>query len=248
MTSTPNQDPTESSLWGRATDWSLVERAAGRDGEGSRNEAWWELVQRYRHPIEVCLRARLPAHLVTDGVPGFFGYLFEHRLLAKADRERGRFRCYVQGVMRRWTYHFLRRERAPAQVDFDQGDEGRLADDPALDAEEDRAWASRVLARALAKLRDTRPHDTELLADAYGLAERPTVGRVQLAEQLDVRVGTLNVRLHEARRRLRACIEDELRDLCRERSSWDAEKKWMIGCLLRSHPTLTEDDVGTTDA
>lgn len=244
MSSEQRADRAPSTLWGTATDWSLVERAGGREGPDALNEAWWTLVERYREPIEIGLRKRLPPRLVEDGVRSFFTYLFEHQLLSRARRDKGRFRCFVQGVLRRWAYHYLRSERPPAARDLDAIELGREDDASAIASLEDQAWADSILTRAIEKLGSSRPQDTDLLLQAYGLGEISPVARRDLAARLALRVGALNVRIHHARRRLKDCIEEELRVLCRDTSSWEDEKRWMVGCLMQAHPSWATDEGG----
>jgi DNA-directed RNA polymerase specialized sigma24 family protein len=230
-------------LWGPATNWSLIERARGRDGIDARVEAWRALVDRYTHPISVGLRRRLPSHLVEDGASTFLSYLFEKGLLERLDPERGRFRAFVQGVMRRWVKSYLRYEHRGQGVPLE--DVGPVVvgggRDPELERHEEDDWASQVLRHGLERLEQTTPDDARLLRAAYGLPPDESQVRDGLARAEGLTVNALNIRLHRARGRLRAAIDEELRALCSTEEAWEEERQLLIGRLLEAHPRLLDD-------
>jgi len=242
---TSDRDPYRASasggLWGPATSWSLIERARGRDGSDARVEAWRTLVDRYTHPITVGLRRRLPPHLVEDGASTFLSYLFEKGLLERLDPERGRFRAFVQGIMRRWVKSYLRYEHRGRGVPIERADPADVAEEVDLERREEDDWASQVLRHGLARLQGYAPADADLLRAAYGLPPAEPQSREVLASERNVTVNALNIRLHRARIGLREAIDAELRDLCSTEDAWQDERRQLVGRLLRAHPRLLED-------
>src|SRR5262245_58513437 len=118
----------------RTTAWTLIRSAAGRQPNANVQDAWRALIERYRIPIAATLRRRLGASNDEEAVDDFFAYLFENALLARVDPSQGRFRCYIQGVARRFAHAHRRGKRMGAN---ELPDEVPAAKNAALD--EDRA-------------------------------------------------------------------------------------------------------------
>lgn len=239
----PQRVTASGDLWGPATNWSLIERARGRDGSDARAQAWHALVDRYTHPITVGLRRRLPAHLVEDGAATFLSYLFEKGLLERLDPERGRFRAFVQGIMRRWVKSYLRYEHRGRGVPLEGAGPVAAAggQEPELERREEDDWASQVLRHGLERLEQGAADDTRLLRAAYGLPPDESQVREALASSEGLTVNALNIRLHRARGRLRDAIDAELRDLCSTEDAWQEERRVLVGRLLEAHPRLMDE-------
>lgn len=239
----PHRRTASGDLWGTATNWSLIERAQGRDGLDARLQAWRVLVDRYTYPITVGLRRRLPTHLVDDGASTFLSYLFEKGLLERLDPERGRFRAFVQGIMHRWVKSYLRYEYRGRSVPLE--DVGSVAvapgEDLELERQEEDDWASQVLRHGLDRLERVTADDVRLLRAAYGLPPDERQAREALAQAEGLTVNALNVRLHRARGRLRGAIDEELRDLCSTDKAWEDERRVLVGRLLKAHPRLMDE-------
>jgi hypothetical protein len=94
-------DSDSDTIWA-LTSWGLVARAA--EGGKEADTAWATLMERYREPVQRAGRRILRGHPATGQIlEEFAGYVFEHGLVGRTDPERGHFRCYIQGVVRRFV-------------------------------------------------------------------------------------------------------------------------------------------------
>jgi RNA polymerase sigma factor (sigma-70 family) len=147
------------------TVWSTLLGAAGPPTP-DREAALNELAQLYWRPVYKFIRTAGGASIedAKDLTQEFFGFLLEGGVLAKYDREKGRFRAYLKAVLR----NFLSVERRDASrqkrgggrsiVSLDvEGLETAdfLAEQQRSTPEEifDRQWAAEIIAESLAELR-----------------------------------------------------------------------------------------------
>ena len=80
-----------------ATQWSVIVAASETktDPESSR-AALEQLCHTYWPPLYTYVRARgYPRHDAQDLTQGFFAYLIEHKIYARTDREKGKFRSFL---------------------------------------------------------------------------------------------------------------------------------------------------------
>ena len=233
--------PPPSDPWGPPTRWSLVARAAGASGP-EREQAWRELLERYRDPVERALRRRLAGHPdIEDRVLEFFAHLYQYRVLERVDPERGRFRQYVQGVLRNYVHEVRRRDQAGRrEVPLP---DSTLADAQAagpedVEHEELHLWAAAVLHNALESLRRDRPETASLLVEAYGLEGTAPVPREEQARQRGLEIGTLYVALNRARKELGRRILRELREQVSDAGELADEARLIQECLFEAFPGL----------
>jgi RNA polymerase sigma-70 factor (ECF subfamily) len=223
------------------TRWSLI--AAAQDGAApAARQALADLCAAYWFPVYAYVRRRgHDHHAAQDLTQAFFARLLEKNDLAAADRTRGRFRAFLLAACQ----HFLANchdhdtakkrggGRLPVSLDFGDA-EARYAHEPAhADTPErlfDRRWALELLDRALAELR-TEYEESGRAKLFAALKECLTggaeVGYAELAGQLGMTEGAVEVAVHRLRQRyrdrLRAAIaetvrapedvDDEVRDL-----------------------------------
>src|SRR6516162_8335556 len=108
----PHSDPESEALASRAptfvtTHWSLV-LGAGDNSTPAAAEALEKLCRAYWYPLYAF--ARRIGHAPPDAqdlTQGFFAYLIEHRLVARANPQAGRFRSFLLGSFK----HFIAHER-----------------------------------------------------------------------------------------------------------------------------------------
>lgn len=221
--------------------WSQVFAARGRDSARS-SQALESLCRLYWYPIYSFLRRlgheRQDARDLTQG---FFAYLIEENLLRKADPDRGRFRSFLLGTLRRFVSNQKAKERALKRgggrrtFSIDEANaEGRYVREAAreLTPEKlfDRRWALEVLGEALRRLE--AEYQRAGLGTAFA-AMQPYLtgdqggGFADLAAQLQKTEGSARVMVFRLRHRFRTVIrrviadtvcdpeqvEDELRDL-----------------------------------
>lgn len=124
-----------------------------------------ELYRLYAAPVYTFLRRwghdRQKARDLTQD---FFGYLWEANLVAKADPARGRFRCFLLGVLKKFVAHEQNRHKTLKSgggyqfVSIDvTAAEGFCANEPSTEETPerifDRRWAVAVLEQAMERLR-----------------------------------------------------------------------------------------------
>jgi len=235
----------------RTTRWTLVQRAGhddSQDARPGRDQAWSELIDRYRDPVERTVRYWLRGNpQVDEAVDDFFTYLLVQRVLPKADRERGRFRCFLQGVIRRYVRHWRRASRPEGLGSAEDEDDELLASVVAVDATdevelaEERAWAEGLLEGALRTLCQEKPRDGTLLVQSLGLGAEAAPDRETLAASAGLKPNALDQALFRARSRLRDLVREAVEESVTTAS--DLEAEWQaIGARLRAaHPELQLD-------
>ncbi|MFQ5506965.1 MAG: RNA polymerase sigma factor [Planctomycetota bacterium] len=232
--------------WGEPTRWTVVLKAAGRVPSPNADKSWMELVERYREPIKesvrILLRSSSEAEQVADD---FFTYLYDKGILPKIDPERGKFRAYIQGVLRRyvkWDQRNARIQRGPEE----EFDIAAPMEDPEVELEEERAWARRVFDLALERLTKEMPRDAEILLQASGIhlpgspgkessGAVPKMGRKALAEKYGIQPNAIDQANFRARRKLRDLIRSELRETVATSGDLDEEFALVENRFLAAH-------------
>lgn len=144
------------------TQWSLVDLVRRGDSRATR-VALEELLKRYLPALQahVVRRRHISPDDSDDLIQEFIASkILEKDLLARADRELGRFRSYLLKALDRfvidWVRHAQAKKRSPtdgAVVPLSDGDQGLRSDQSPSDIF-DRTWARGVLAEALRRMRN----------------------------------------------------------------------------------------------
>jgi hypothetical protein len=196
--------------------WSVVSQAHDEPGDAV-IAAQRQLLERYGGAIRRYLLAAVRDPDGADELFQTFAYRFLHGDLRGANRERGRFRDYLKGVLFHLAVDYHKRPRAqplPAEHSALVAGQPSLVDS---DREFLSSWRDELLARAWAALeqfeRDAgQPYFTVLRYRA----DHPDTRSPQMAEELSSRLGkTLNsssVRqsLHRAREKFADLLLDEV--------------------------------------
>jgi RNA polymerase sigma-70 factor (ECF subfamily) len=174
-----------------ATLWSVVKRAHADPGDQAR-AAQEALLERYGGAVRRYLLGALRDHDAADELFQEFAYRFLHGGLKGADRERGRFRDYVKGVLFHLVadYH-QRRRREPGQLStgsFEPGKECSLA------AEREEAfrmsWRDDLLIRVWAALKEVEEKNAQPFYTVLRFrAENPDLSSSEMAEKLSQLMG-----------------------------------------------------------
>ena len=174
-----------------ATLWSVVRLAhvdAGDAGRAAREA----LLMRYGGAIRRYLLGVLRDQDAADEVSQEFAYRFLHGDLRGADRERGRFRDFVKGVLFHLVadYHNKKKKR-PGNIPMDLPEPGMEC---ALAAERDEAfrisWRDELLARAWSALAAEEKETGQAYYTVLRFrADHPDVPSGQMAEQLSGPLG-----------------------------------------------------------
>ncbi|TAH37399.1 MAG: sigma-70 family RNA polymerase sigma factor [Planctomycetota bacterium] len=238
----PPNPETVSAVWGPPTSWSLIRQAAGNAAEDRTQLAWEELVDRYRAPAEKSLRRMIRNHPDTEEiVHDFFAYLYEKRLLPKADPKLGKFRCFIQGVIRNFARQRLRANRSWSHAGENVPEPGVLPGSPEFERLEELEWANGVLHNAVGRLLKAQPRDAELLLRCYGVAPFPETPRQALCQETGLTMNALNVAVHRARERLRTLVIDEIRQTVATAGDMEEEVQLVCERLIGAHPGLMDD-------
>jgi len=228
------------------THWSAV-FAAGKEGTARAEAALAELCSAYWYPLYAF--ARRKGHQPADAqdlTQGFFAYLIDAQLVAKANPDKGRFRSFLLGCF----IHFMASEKERAQarkrggghflvpLDSPQA-EARLAQEPSPEANPerlfDRHWALAVLDAALAHLevefrRSGRAALFQQLQPfLQGDAGGP--GYHEVAERLGTTEGTIKVTVHRLRQRYRELLRIVVSQTVNNPIEVDAELAHLMAAL-----------------
>lgn len=207
------------------THWSVV-LAAGTAGVPAAQAALERLCRTYWNPLYAFIRrlGNSPAE-AQDLTQGFFVYLLEHQLVAKADPQAGRFRSYLLGSLR----HFLAHEHERATALKRGGGQSFFSLD-AIDPEEryaleptdaitpealfDQRWALQQIENALKTLRAEyaaagRAGLFNLLKD-YVWGDQNALTLAEIAERLDLTEEAIKKSVQRLRQRFRDCLRSEV--------------------------------------
>jgi len=212
------------------TRWSLILESRS-DSDGARR-ALAELCRIYRAPVLAFVRrSGWAGDRAEDMTQDFFLYLLGERIHHLADRERGRFRSYLLGALRRFisdahaTRLALKRGGGAVHMALDGSEAQPDGDGPEQAFERD--WALTVLQRAHASLRqELEASGKAALYEAVRefLLEPPNPDDyAQVAARLGLRRNTLAVAVHRMRERLRELIRLELCDTLERPGEVEAE-------------------------
>ena len=225
------------------THWSVV-LAAGKTDSPYATAALEKLCRTYWYPLYAYVRRRghSPAD-AQDLVQGFFAALLEGNYLARADRERGRFRTFLLTAINNFLYNehdratALKRGGGREIVSWEeQVAEGRYALEPAagLSPEQiyERRWAATLLEQVLARLRQESS-----LAGRGELFDqlKPHLWReddatpyAQLATSFSMTVTALKVTVHRLRQRYRDLLRNEIAQTVAEPAEIEGEIQYLI--------------------
>ncbi len=240
-----------------STRWSVVLAAADSEiPEPIAGAALSELCQAYWAPLYTFVRHRgYATHDAQDLTQSFFAYLIEHRIYARADREKGKFRSFLLASLKHHLSDARDREQA-----LKRGG-GReflpLADEQAEAAEslyqshgatgattdEDRlfeqTWAETLVNGALARLGDE--YRNEGKADHFGALQvyltggaEPVPGYEELSARLGIPASTLRSDVARLRARYRRALRIEVARTVRSERDIDAELRELLRVL--THP------------
>ena len=208
-----------------ATPWSIVV-AAGATTEPRAQAALTELCRIYWRPVYAYLRrSGYDTHDAQDLTQSFFQHLLENETLRRVSREKGRFRSFLVGVLKRclaheqMQRHTLKRGGGTQFISTDELDAEELhhlrtryeaAPDEILDAR----WAGVLLERALERLR--LEFDAEEKSKAFELlslflaGDKPTTSYEEVAKQLGISLGAVKTQIHRLRQRFATTVRSEI--------------------------------------
>jgi RNA polymerase sigma factor (sigma-70 family) len=229
------------------TRWTVVLAAGGSTSAGS-TAALEQLCRTYWFPLYSFARGRvLPAHDAEDLIQSFFAFLLEKDVIARADRERGRFRTFLLAALlnfhanERARTGALKRGGGHAIVSFDELQaEARYQREPATTALSperlfDQKWAASLLEQVLQTLRReyTAAGKGALFDELRGLlwGGRGEIGYEALGRKLGMTEGAIKVAVHRLRLRFKECLRDEVSHTVANPGEVDDELRHLLASL-----------------
>ena len=246
-THTPKGQPTPAQVFA-TTHWSVVLAAGASDKPGAR-EALSRLCQTYWYPLYAYVRRR--GHSPQDAedlTQQFFVELLEHRWLARADQNRGRFRSFLLMALDRFLANQWDKARSRKrgghvrQVPLVMNDaENRFSREPVDTSTPEQAfekqWAITVLEQVLAGLRDEYARQNQgALFDALKptlMGSRTSQPYDQLGAELGMSEGNVQVAVFRLRRRYRQRLVEEIAQTVASPAEVDSEVRHLFRVLAR---------------
>jgi len=230
------------------TRWSVVLAARGgaaRDATGALEtlcRTYWPTLYGYAR------RRGLPPQDAEDATQAFFARMLEKDYLRAVQRERGRFRAFLQSAFKR----FLSKERdhaaalkrgggaAHLSLDFSAAEIACGADAPHWPADEvfERRWALTVLDLVMRALREEfrtagKEADFDLLKRTL-LASQDGSDYVAIAAALNISDGAVRVAAHRLRKRFRELFRSEVAQTVASCEDVELEFRHLVTVLARS--------------
>jgi RNA polymerase sigma-70 factor (ECF subfamily) len=236
------------------TQWSVVLAA----GESQANpevaqSALAQLCQAYWAPLYTFVRSRGQSpHDAQDLTQSFFAYLIEHKIYARADRQKGKFRSFLLASLKNFLSDSRDREQALKRgggrgfLPLDEGQveeaeslfqtHGGSGEENADDRIYERSWAEMLVATGLERLAvDYKGEGTEALFETLkifltvGAEPLPTYDELSL--RLNVPASTLRSHVTRLRARYREALRAEVRRTVETEAEVDEELRELLRVL-----------------
>jgi len=234
-----------------STHWSVV-LAAGRsqaEPEMAR-VALAELCQVYWMPLYGFVRSRgYTVHDAQDLTQGFFAYVLEHKVYARVDRRKGRFRSFLLASLKNFLADAADKERTlkrggaqiflPLHEEQVREAESLFQIHSGMNNEDwlfDRSWAEALVAAALERLSADYKRDAkeqlfrELRVFIAGGAEPPPT-YAELTDRLGITESTLRSHVTRLRARYREALRTEARRTVDSAKQVDQELRELLHVL-----------------
>jgi len=225
------------------THWSVV-LAAGEAGSEQAAAALARLCQTYWFPVYAFIRKRGNSpEEAQDFTQEFFSIFLEKNYVAKAARDRGRFRVFLMSSVENFLHNQYDRARAQKRgggqklISLDGADaEERYQMEPVEEADPVRVyeqqWASTLLETVLTRLRNDFGAEgraglfDDLQAHLWG--ETETIPYPQLAEKFGLSAGNVKTIAHRLRERYREVLREEISQTVAKPGDVDDEIQYLM--------------------
>ena len=214
-----------------STHWTAVLAAGRSQTEPEIAEAALaELCQTYWAPLYSFVRSRgYTVHDAQDLTQSFFAYLLEHKIYARVERQKGKFRSFLLASLKNFLTHAADRERALKRggaQDFLPLHEEQVEEAESLfqthsgtsneDRLFDRSWAEALIAAGLERLSaDYKGESKEKLFNELRIfvagGADPLPSYAELSDRLGMTQSTLRSHVTRLRARYREALRTEVR-------------------------------------
>jgi RNA polymerase sigma-70 factor (ECF subfamily) len=234
-----------------STHWSVVLAAGRSQAEPEMvGAALAELCQVYWAPLYGFVRSRgHTVHDAQDLTQSFFAYVLEHKVYARADRQKGRFRSFLLASLKNFLADVVDRERTlkrggaeiflPLREEQAQEAESLFQTHSGMSNEDrlfDRGWAEALVATVLERLLADYKREgkeqlfNELRMFVAGGAEPPP-SYAELGHRLGVAESTLRSHVTRLRARYREALRTEVRRTVDSEAQVDQELRELLHVL-----------------
>lgn len=227
--------------------------AAREDDPSTANAALAELCQTYWAPLYSFVRSRgYNVHDAQDLTQSFFVYLIEHKIYARADREKGRFRSFLLASLKNFLADASDRERTlkrgggqivlPLNEEQVNGAESLFQTHSGANGEDrlfERTWAEALLAAGMERVsadysgEPKRKLFNELRVFIAGGAEPPP-SYTELAVRLGMTESTIRSHVTRLRARYRQALRAEVRRTVATETEVDEELRELLRVLAEN--------------
>jgi RNA polymerase sigma-70 factor (ECF subfamily) len=234
-----------------STHWSVVLAAGRSQAEPEMaGGALAELCNVYWAPLYGFVRSRgHTVHDAQDLTQSFFAYVLEHKVYARVDRRKGRFRSFLLASLKNFLADAADRERTikrgGAQIFLPLHEEQAQAAESPFQTHSgvsngdrlfDRSWAEALVTAALERLSADykREAKEQLFSElrmfiAGGLEPPPTYA--ELANRLGITESTLRSHVTRLRARYREALRAEVRRTVNSEKQVDQELRELLNVL-----------------
>jgi RNA polymerase sigma-70 factor (ECF subfamily) len=225
------------------TNWSVILEATAGEASEAR-AALATLCETYWPPVYAFIRYKghSPAD-AEDLTQAYFARFLEKRYLEDFRPEAGRFRTFLRASVGHFLANEWDRERTlkrgggqpTLSLDTTQAEEHltrELVDPLTPETLFERQWASAMLRRCLARLRDE--HDEPASRGRFDklkphlIADGSSSGYEELARELGTSETAVRVAVHRLRKRFCAVMREEVARTVTDASDVDAEIRWLL--------------------
>jgi RNA polymerase sigma factor (sigma-70 family) len=234
-----------------STHWSVVLAAGRSQAEPAMaGAALAELCQIYWAPLYGFVRSRGHAmHDAQDLTQSFFAYVLEHKVYARADRQKGRFRSFLLASLKNFLADAADKERTlkrggaevflPLHEEQAQEAESLYQTHSGMSDEDrlfDRSWAEALVATVLERLLADYKREgkeqlfNELRMFVAGGAEPPP-SYAELGNRLGMAESTLRSHVTRLRARYREVLRAEVRRTVDSEAQVDQELRELLHVL-----------------
>lgn len=220
--------------------WTVVCRAHGDGPADAVRAAQDQLIDRYSKVVHRYLLGALRDRDAADELSQEFALRFVRGDLKGADRERGRFRDFLKGVLFHLIGDYYRRQKRAARSLPAEHDPPATSDEPAWsDQQFMDSWRSELLNRAWKALADLenetgQPFHSVLQMRAQKIDLRSTQLAEELSAQLNKPITSAGVRqmLHRAREKFAEFLIDEVAQTMLKPTLQDLEEELIASNLF----------------